>query len=398
LSCPDPQPPLVTDLDVRQTPDLPEPAARASFRDPVFGTCVVRVTDRTADLSPDDRSPGLKNEYSRVQSFNADGSRILVMGLEATWYVYDARTLRPVSIMPFGGPVDPRWDATDPDVLYYSEETRLMAYNVRSGEQRLVHDFADDFPGQSLAAVWTKGEGSPSLDGRYWGFMAEDQDWVTVALLIYDLETGQVIAKRDMRDTAGAEAIDNAYVSPLGNYFIADFSDYYCEHGQMGTDARPCGYMVYDRNLQNGRGLLRISGHQDLALDAEGREVVVYQDIDTDHISMLDLATGTVTPLWPIDFSHTPIGLHISGRRAGRWSPPTMVTRPPIPGWTTRSSPSSSNRAGAWCGWRTLTRWWTKPRSTTTGPSHTPVSTQTSRRSSSPATGAGLAQARWRCS
>ena len=29
---------------------------------------------------------------------------------------------------------------------------------------------------------------------------------------------------------------------------------------------------------------------------------------------MLDLASGTVTPLWPIDFSHTPIGLHFSGR------------------------------------------------------------------------------------
>ena len=36
--------------------------------------------------------------------------------------------------------------------------------------------------------------------------------------------------------------------------------------------------MVYDRNLQNGRGLLRIVGHSDTALDAEGREVFVYQD------------------------------------------------------------------------------------------------------------------------
>jgi hypothetical protein len=28
---------------------------------------------------------------------------------------------------------------------------------------------------------------------------------------------------------------------------------------------------------------------------------------------MLDLATGKITPLWPIDFGHTPIGLHFSG-------------------------------------------------------------------------------------
>ena len=54
--CPDPQPPLVTDFGVRQAPDLPEPRARVPFRDPVFGTCLVRVTDRAADLSPDDTS------------------------------------------------------------------------------------------------------------------------------------------------------------------------------------------------------------------------------------------------------------------------------------------------------------------------------------------------------
>jgi hypothetical protein len=336
LVCPDPQPPLVTDFDVRQTPSLPEPSARAPFRDPVFGACIVRVTDRTTDLSPDDGSRGLKNEYSRVQSFNADGSRILVRGINATWYLYDAETLEPMGQLPFGGPVDPRWDANDPDLLYYSEETRLMAYNVGSGQQSLAHDFATDFPGQSLAAVWTKGEGSPSLDGRYWGFMAEDQDWVTVALLVYDLQTGQVIAKRDMRGVTGVEEIDNAYVSPLGDYFIADFSDYYCEPGQLGTDAHPCGYMVYDRNLKNGRGLMRISGHQDLALDAQGREAVVYQDIDTDHISMVDVGTGTMTPLWPIDFSHTSIGLHISGRAFNR------------PGWALISTHDGDPAAYTW--------------------------------------------------
>jgi len=310
--CPDPQPPLVTDFEVRQTPDLPEPPPRVPFRDPVFGTCLLRVTDRTADLSPDDPSVGLKNEYSRVQSFNADGSRILVRSIEANWYLYDAHTLQPLGQLPLE--VEPRWDASNPDLLYYSEETHLMAYSVRSGEQSLVHDFDMDFPDQSLAAVWTRYEGSPSLDGRYWGLMAQDQEWQTVALLVYDRVKDRVIATRDMREMSEIEReIDSVTISPLGNYFLA-YHDKYCEHGQLGDDARPCGLMVYDRNLANGRGLLRIVGHSDTALDAQGREVLIYQDIDTDHISMLDLDNGTVTPLWPIDFSHTPIGLHFSGR------------------------------------------------------------------------------------
>jgi len=334
--CSGSQPQFVTDFEVRQTPSLPEPSARVPFRDPVFGTCVVRVTDRTTDVSSDDSSPGLKNEYSRVQSFNADGSRIVVLGLEATWYLYDAKRLQPIEQLPFGGPVDPRWDASNPDLLYYSEETRLMAYDVRNREQGPVHDFAADLPGQSLAAVWARHEGSPSLDGRYWGLMAEDQDWLTSAFLVYDQQVDRVIAIRDMRSASGIDReIDSVTISPLGNYFLGYFDDY-CQPGQLGTDADPCGLMVYDRDLKNGRGLLRIAGHGDLALDAQGREVLVYQDIDTDNISVLDLATGTVTPLWPIDFSHTSIGLHISGR-AFR-----------LPGWALVSTQDGDPAAYTW--------------------------------------------------
>jgi hypothetical protein len=332
--CPDAQPPPVTDFEVRQAPDLTEPPARVPFPDPVFGTCIVRVTDRNADLSSDDASPGLKNEYSRVQSFNADGSRILVMGLEATWYLYDAHSLQPLAELPLG--VEPRWDAEDPNLLYYSEETRLMAYDAGTGEQTLLHDFADDFPGQTLAAVWTRYEGSPSLDGRYWGLMAEDQEWLTAAFLVYDRVEDRVVAVRDVRDLPGIDKeIDSVAISPLGNYFVAFFDDY-CQPGQLGNDASPCGLMVYDRELKNGRSLLRIAGHSDLALDAEGREVMVFQDIDTDNISMLDLASGEVTPLWPIDFSHTSIGLHISGRAFDR------------PGWALISTHDGDTASHTW--------------------------------------------------
>jgi hypothetical protein len=133
-----------------------------------------------------------------------------------------------------------------------------------------------------------------------------------VAFLVYDRQADSV-AIRDMRGVPGVEDdVDHVTISPLGTYFLASF-DRACEHGRMGSDGEPCGLMVYDRDLSNGRGLLRIIGHYDAALDATGREVIVYQDIDTDQISMLDLASGLVTPLWDIDFSHTGIGFHFSG-------------------------------------------------------------------------------------
>ncbi len=324
---------FITDTKVYSVPTLAEPAPRQWFTDPIFGTCLVRVTDRANDLSPDDTSDGMVNEYSRVQTFNADGSRLLAHGTDGTWYLYDAKTLLPLGELPLG--VEPRWDQDDPDILYYSAETRLMSYNVQTATQTQIHDFADDFPGQNLTAVWTRYEGSPSRDRRYWGLMAQDEEWNTVALVVYDRQADQVTI-RDMRGVPEVgEGIDHVTMSPLGTYFIASF-DHFCPHGQLGDDVHPCGLMVYDRNLTNGRSLLRIIGHYDPALDAQGREVIVYQDLDTDYISMLNLETGAVTPLWEIDFNHTAIGLHFSGLAFDR------------PGWAVISTHDDDVASHTW--------------------------------------------------
>jgi len=303
---------LVTDLDIYQTPDLPEPEPRTPFLDPVFGTCIVRVTDRKNDfLNPYDTSKGLKNEYARVQSFNADDSLLLAWSIESFWYVYDVDSLMPLGEVPVI--VEPRWDAHDPNLLYYTDGTKLMSYDLRNARISEIHNFADDFPGVDVPAVWTRYEGSPSYDTRYWGLIANDSEWNPHAFLIYDKQTDSLV----IREIPSGSSIDNVTISPLGNYFLASF-DEYCEDGQLGNDANPCGFMVYDNDLENGRSLLRIIGHYDTLLDADGREVILYQDIDTDNISMLDLETGNVTPLFPIDFSHTAIGFHFSGRASNQ--------------------------------------------------------------------------------
>jgi hypothetical protein len=331
FQCSDPEPAFVTDFEVRQPPALDEPAARLPFRDPMFGRCLIRATDRLQDK--DDPS-GLKNEYSRVQSFNADESLLLARSTQGGWYLYDAASLQPLGQVPLES--DPRWSATDPNLIYYFSETRLMAYDIASGGASTVHEFAGDFPGQSLSAVWMRYEGSPSRDTRFWGLMAEDQNYLTSALLVYDLEEDQVIAALDTRGWPDeAREMDSVTISPLGNYFLV-YMDKYCQPGQLGAPADPCGLMVYDRSLQNGRGLLRIIGHSDTALDAQGNEVLVYQDIDADSISMLDLASGAVTPLWPIDFTHTAIGLHISGRAFDR------------PGWAVISTHDGDAASHTW--------------------------------------------------
>jgi hypothetical protein len=200
----------------------------------------------------------------------------------------------------------------------------------------MLREFASDFPDQTIAMVWTRHEGRPSANGRLFGLMAVDEEWETVAFLIYDLNTDSIVAERDMRGVPGMEdGIDHVTISPLGNYFLASF-DRYCEHGALGSDAQPCGLMVYDQDLANGRSLLRIIGHYDPALDPEGRELIIFQDIDEDNISMLDLASGVVTPLWPIDYSRTSIGLHFSGCSYSR------------PGWALVSTYSGDPTSHTW--------------------------------------------------
>ena len=331
--CPELGPDLVTGPEVHAVPDLAEPAPRQWFEDPTFGTCLVRLTDRDADPAPDDASPGMVNEYARVQSFNADGSRLLIYGTEGAWYLYDAQTLQPLEQLPLAD--EPRWDAEDPDLIFYLSETRLVSYRLDTRAASEVHDFARDLPGQELAAVWTRHEGSPSADRRYWGFMAEDGEWLPLAFVVYDRQADQATI-RDVRGLPGIEEdVDHVTMSPLGTYFLASF-DRACEDGTLGDDAHPCGLMVYDRDLSNGRSLLRIIGHYDPALDARGREVVVFQDIDTDHISMLDLESGDVTDLWSIDYSHTAIGLHFSGLAYER------------PGWAVVSTHDDDPRTYTW--------------------------------------------------
>jgi hypothetical protein len=74
------------------------------------------------------------------------------------------------------------------------------------------------------------------------------------------------------------------------------------------------------------------NGHNDFALTADGRDVLVYQNTATDWIAMADLDTGVETQLVYIPFNVTiDIGLHFSGNCAN------------TPGWVLVSAYGSEN-------------------------------------------------------
>ena len=83
--------------------------------------------------------------------------------------------------------------------------------------------------------------------------MAQDQDWETVAFVVYDRQSDQVTI-RDMRGVpAMADGVDHVTISPLGTYFLASY-DRYCAPGTLGSDADPCGLMVVRPRLDQRAG------------------------------------------------------------------------------------------------------------------------------------------------
>lgn len=63
--CSNTRPVYVTDQFIRQIPQVTEPPARTPFRDPLFDSCMVRVTDRDHDKDADDPSGGASKASTR---------------------------------------------------------------------------------------------------------------------------------------------------------------------------------------------------------------------------------------------------------------------------------------------------------------------------------------------
>jgi Domain of unknown function (DUF4214) len=149
----------ITDRGVYPEPPLAEPsAAGQTYRDPVFGTQIMRVTDAS-----DCPAPGCGTWYSNWPTFNADNTRILIRrGESGDMFIraFDpvGFTLGPiVRVNPKVGGTIPNWQGatwsrTDPDLLfvvgsyydasYPASGLKLYTYRPSTDTFTLVKDFA----------------------------------------------------------------------------------------------------------------------------------------------------------------------------------------------------------------------------------------------------------------
>jgi hypothetical protein len=293
--------------DRTPAPTVPRPPKGKVFADPVYRTCVVRVTDTAHETM----KTFARNDYSRRQPFNADDSLLLVYADGGSWHVYDARTMKYVKkLRGPGGDAEPQWHPTNPELLYFLPNNggmTLEEVNVRTDERTVKADFTHpDSRGFSVRArwpdaarIWTRSEGSPSSDGRYWAFQVEDNDFKILGLLTYDLQTNTVLGAHTT-----SERPDNVSMSQSGKYVVVDWAP----NGPEGGPA------VFARDFTQRRRIPFNMAHPDLAVGVGGDDVLVGDDHTAGYVYMLNLRTWVRTPLfyiWPHD---TVMTMHLSGK------------------------------------------------------------------------------------
>jgi len=298
---------FVTGTNSVPPPDLPKPVRGVPFKDPVFSTCVVRFTDHVADNT----LGSARNDYSRRQAFNADDTLAVIYGGQGFWHLYDARSYR--YIRRLNGPAgdaEPQWHPTDPNQLYYLPNYGglvIYSLNVTSNTTTTVASFAGRLPWPAAAHVWTKAEGSPSEDGRYWAFMVDDAAWNSLGLFTWDMQTDTILGTLH----TNGNRPDHVSISPSGNHVVAQWS-------------APWRVRAYNRTLTSHRVVDCAPNHSDLVKGSDGDDYYVAIDYSSGgdpncspangYVFMRNLRTGVRTDLFPTYVNRTSTAAHFSGK------------------------------------------------------------------------------------
>ena len=308
-------------------PDNARPPFLSSTQDPVYGSCVVRVTDNAAHPE----APAERNDYSRRQAFNANDTYFLLAARDGHWHLHDAATGRFIRVLNnltgatdrLAGDAEPQWHPTDPDLLYFLPRDgigmQIYQLDLRTNQVSVVADMGPQiqqhWPDASVAS--TRSEGSPSADGRYWCFMAravvDNGSWPMRGVFTWDLQEQRIVGTLNQDGTP-----DHVSMSPSGKYCVVSH-----------TTATGPGTRSYRRDFQAPYSdstpdtwlqLHTTSEHSDIALDPQGHDTYVSVDYQSNggDVFMQDLETGQRTPLFSTYPGRTATALHISGKAYNR--------------------------------------------------------------------------------
>jgi hypothetical protein len=299
---PTPTPPSsewVTGKSSASEPAQANPAKGVVTPDPTFNTPVIKISDRN-----DPPSGFARNDYARRQAFNADNTRQLVYARDGFWHLYDANTFKYVTkLIGPAGDAEPQWHPTDPNKLYYLPTNgvgmKVNLLDVTTGKSTVVGDLAQRIKQlwSTAYAAWTKSEGSPSKDGRYWCFMVDTSSWSSVGVVCWDMQTDTIIGARG----TDGERPDHVSMSPSGKWCVV-------------SGDGPSGTVAYSQDFKTSKKLLSKSEHSDIGLASNGDDIYVSVDYQSNagDVFMLNINTGVRTVLFPSYLSGSARAFHFS--------------------------------------------------------------------------------------
>ena len=305
--------PLKKGQETAQVPDRSIPATGVAAQEPVYNTCQVRVTHNGQNSASEKRH---RSDYSRRQAFNADSSKFLMYASDGYWHLYDAHTAKYEKVLNGpAGDAEPQWHPTNPNILYFVPNNGLgmtiNELNVASDQRRVVGDLGARLKSfwPNAATAWTKSEGAPSKDGRYWCLMVDNTDWQGVGVVTWDMKEDRIIGHMNLDSRP-----DHVSMSPSGNYCVVSWA-----YNGMGTRAYTRDFTSPHNPAVSSQPYVQLhteSEHSDLALNKQGEDVYVAVDYQssTGDVFMVNLKSGKRTSLFPTYGAGTATALHISGK------------------------------------------------------------------------------------
>jgi len=293
------------------------PAAGSSYKDPVFGATIKRMSDSLVEPDAARGSgtlPFISNEYSSMSPFNSNNSRILALHFSYFGLYNGAGAF--TKNLNVCASCEPRWSRTHPNLLYFVSGNKLKRLNVSTDAVSVMHTFSE------YTSISGKGESDISSDGDHFVFAGDNS-----SVFVYEISTD---TKGPVFDTGG-RGYDSLYITPKNNVTVTWF--------QPGT-ARYNGIELFDRNMNFQRQIARAGGHMDVTSDTNGDEILLWTNsadpapICSNAIVKIRLSDAHASCLISLDWS---LAVHVSATATGGWffmeTYAPIDPRPDSPAW-----------------------------------------------------------------
>jgi WD40 repeat protein len=171
-----------------------------------------------------------------------------------------------------------------------------MAIDVRNLSSRVVADLTGKLPWPKAVRAWSKSEGSPSRDGRYWAFQVETENFEILGFATWDMVQGKLVGTVPVQSRP-----DHVSMSPSGRWFVSSGAD---------------GTVAWAPDFSRKKVLHKKTEHSDLGIGANGHDYYVSIDYQSNegYVFMVDIETGERTDLIRTYINGAATAMHFSGK------------------------------------------------------------------------------------